>query len=270
MGSRFRNNNNGSPVHNTDSNHYDTRIIANDDASGMVSDGMEELLAAAKKSISLDKTATVGLLVTLFLCCVNPAFFVLVIGFAALKIYVRKTDYIDLDQVVGSPMADSRFEHMVNITRCTRVWMITQTSKVIDKKYSGGASNTVNRVNCKVSAKIPFPFKTKSRCAAFKNNKETLIFLPDRLLVMQGSKVGALSYPDISVSAYTTRFHESQGIPGDAQVVGQTWQYVNKSGGPDRRFSNNRQIPICLYGEVELKSASGLDVDIMFSNPDMY
>ena len=32
-----------------------------------------------------------------------------------------------------------------------------------------------------------------------------------------------------------------------------TWQYANKSGGPDRRFNNNRQLPICLYGILSLK-----------------
>jgi hypothetical protein len=41
-------------------------------------------------------------------------------------------------------------------------------------------------------------------------------------------------------------------------MVGNTWRYVNKSGGPDRRFSNNSQIPICLYESMLLTSGSGL------------
>ena len=86
---------------------------------------------------------------------------------------------------------------------------------------------------------------------------------------MQGSKIGALNYSDINTNAYTTRFIESEGVPRDAQVVGQTWKYVNKSGGPDRRFKDNRQLPICLYGELELSSTSGLNTVIMFSNPNI-
>ena len=55
-----------------------------------------------------------------------------------------------------------------------------------------------------------------------------------------------------------TRFIEDGGAPGDAKVVGYTWRYVNKSGGPDRRFNNNVQIPICLYESILLTSNSGL------------
>ena len=62
------------------------------------------------------------------------------------------------------------------------------------------------------------------------------------------------------------RFIEREKVPKDAKVVDYTWQYVNKSGGPDKRFQNNKKIPICLYGEMEIKSATGLNTDIMFSN----
>jgi uncharacterized tellurite resistance protein B-like protein len=48
-------------------------------------------------------------------------------------------------------------------------------------------------------------------------------------------------------------------------VVDHTWQYVNKSGGPDRRFNNNRQIPICLYEELWLSSPTGLNEVIQIS-----
>ena len=69
--------------------------------------------------------------------------------------------------------------------------------------------------------------------------------------------------------AHTTRFIESEKSSCDASVVGSTWKYVNKSGGPDKRFKDNRELPICLYGEIELKSASGLNTILMFSNADL-
>lgn len=67
---------------------------------------------------------------------------------------------------------------------------------------------------------------------------------------------------------YTKKFIESEAVPKDTQIVGQTWKYVNKSGGPDRRFRDNRQLPICLYGRLELSSASGLNTVLMYSNPN--
>ena len=155
---------------------------------------------------------------------------------------------------------------MIKITQCTKVWRIMQTSKVIDKKYTSGASNTVNRTDCQTSTKAPFPFKANIQVASFKAGNETLLFMPDKLFIMQGSKIGALNYSDISSNKYTTRFVESGNVPRDAQIVDKTWRYVNKSGGPDRRFKDNRELPICLYGKLELHSRSGLNTVIMYSN----
>ena len=39
----------------------------------------------------------------------------------------------------------------------------------------------------------------------------------------------------------------SKAPPSDATVVGQTWQYVNKDGGPDRRFAHNPTRTVVLY-----------------------
>ena len=86
---------------------------------------------------------------------------------------------------------------------------------------------------------------------------------------MKSRKIGALSYLDIESSAQRTRFVESESVPNDAQIVGKTWKYVNKSGGPDKRFKENRELPVCLYGELALKSPSGLNTGILFSNPNI-
>ena len=76
------------------------------------------------------------------------------------------------------------------------------------------------------------------------------------------------AYNDVSITVHGQRFIECNVVPKDATIVDHTWQYVNKSGGPDKRFQNNRQIPICLYGEIEIKGA-GVNTDIMFSNPNI-
>ena len=43
---------------------------------------------------------------------------------------------------------------------------------------------------------------------------------------------------------------------------------MNKKGGPDRRFSNNRELPICLYGEMDFKSSNGLNERIHCSHAE--
>jgi hypothetical protein len=92
-----------------------------------------------------------------------------------------------------------------------------------------------------------------------------LDFLPDRLLVFEPGAVGAISYAHLRIDASRTQFIEELAVPGDAQIVGNTWKYVNRSGGPDRRFKNNRQLPIALYEEISFESPSGLRELLQFS-----
>ena len=130
-------------------------------------------------------------------------------------------------------------------------------------------ANSVKRQRCVASTKVPFPFTCNSTAVAFKSGKETLLFLPDKLFVMQGIKVGAVSYCDVTTSVRGTRFVEEELVPKDAKIVDYTWQYVNKSGAPDKRFQNNKKIPVCLYGEMEVRSGNGINTVIMFSNVDI-
>ena len=74
-----------------------------------------------------------------------------------------------------------------------------------------------------------------------------------------------MPYEQLRISVSETRFIEKEGVPSDAKVVGRTWQYVNKNGGPDRRFNNNRKLPIALYEEIHFASASGLNEVIQVS-----
>lgn len=253
-------------------NLYDTQNIQNNAAAEMVSAGLEDMLETAGQALKWDKIANWGFWVTLIFGFAFPLFLILTAIFAALKIYIRNKGTILLDYRIDAEEQadiDRRMNPMIKIAECDKVWRILQASKVIDKKYSSGASSTVNRSPCKTSTKAPFPFKSNLPAASFKTGKETLLFLPDKLFIMQGSKIGALNYSDISASIGSTRFVESESVPKDAQIVGETWKYVNKAGGPDKRFSDNKKLPICLYGKLELTSASGLNTVILFSNPKL-
>ncbi len=62
------------------------------------------------------------------------------------------------------------------------------------------------------------------------------------------------------------RFHETEGVPSDAEVVGHTWAKTNKDGSPDRRFKGNYQVPICVYGQIAFRSQTGVAEEYMVSN----
>src|SRR6185369_17699305 len=73
----------------------------------------------------------------------------------------------------------------------------------------------------------------------------------------------------IKLQLSNTRFIESEVVPRDAQIVDNTWRFVNKNGSPDKRFNNNKQLPITLYGEIYFQSSTGLNELIQLSKPNM-
>lgn len=94
---------------------------------------------------------------------------------------------------------------------------------------------------------------------------QQLLFLPDRLLVWDGRVLAGVPYESLEPQAIVRQFIEDETVPADAEVVGTTWQYVNKQGGPDRRFANNSQLPVVRYGELSLTSSTGLKVFLQTS-----
>ena len=94
-----------------------------------------------------------------------------------------------------------------------------------------------------------------------------MYFLPDRILVRDGKRYADLPYSACRTAASPTRFIEEGAVPPDAVRVGTTWKYVNKGGGPDRRYKSNRQLPILKYGELTLSSPSGFSFTWQTSRP---
>jgi hypothetical protein len=145
-----------------------------------------------------------------------------------------------------------------------RVWLI-ESSQATDAKHHAGADALLTREPILVGVIKPPRIETNVEVLCIDTGGQKLMFFPDRLLVHQRGKYGAVAYQDLKVTLGQTRFREDQGVPSDAQVVGESWQYVNKSGGPDRRFKDNRQIPIALYGEIGLESPTGLKILLQVS-----
>lgn len=250
-----------------DSNYCDTKDIQNGIATNMVSDGLNELLEAASSALKIKQCIDIAFWITLVFGILFPPLLLITAILFALKFVVKSKLSINIDYDIDSDYTlDARIKFMRKVVKSDKVWRITQTSKVVNKKYSAGANQSVNRVICATNLEAPFPFKTNAKVASFKSGKETLVFMPDKLFIIQGDKIGALNYSDIESSTSTTRFIEEGVLPKDAEVIDKTWQKVNKSGGPDKRFKNNRELPICRYGEIYLSSNNGLNTIIMYSN----
>jgi len=137
-------------------------------------------------------------------------------------------------------------------------WLIEASGQVYDRKYHAGASNLVRRKKTAIRKSEPPYVKTNVETVSIDVGKQTLHFFPDRVLVYTESGVGAVGYKDLRIDVHPKLFIEEPGtVPKDATVVDRTWKYVNKKGGPDRRFKDNVELPVCRYQEFSFRSGSG-------------
>jgi Protein of unknown function (DUF4236) len=151
------------------------------------------------------------------------------------------------------------------LAKCGGRWHIDAQGKAGDPKYHAGANTLMRRTTSTLRTTPPSIVKTNIAVPAIPAGRNTMYFFPDRLLIFGPSNVGAVPYDALKIDVASTRFIESGSVPSDATVVGQTWKYVNKNGGPDKRFKNNRQLPIALYEELRFSSASGVNEIVQVS-----
>jgi hypothetical protein len=144
-------------------------------------------------------------------------------------------------------------------------WNLAARAHTRDAKRNAGATQLVRRQPVRLRTGAPDVIRTNLDVPAIPSGEETLYFFPDRLLVSSPRGMGAVSYDDLRITVEARRFIESDRVPPDAMEVGTTWQYVNRDGGPDRRFAANRRLPILLYEQLAFTSASGLNEVLQLS-----
>jgi len=200
------------------------------------------------------------------------AFLTLAAGVGAF--FVRKHDVdggttrvyydVDSDEIVARLAVCSVAGEALAHT--TRLWSIYSASAVADMKYNAGASTNVGRtlVHCAFGS-LP-GIETNLGTFAISIGPQKLLFLPDRLLVQHGNHFGWASYESLTIEYAETRFIETGAVPPDARMVDRTYQFVNRDGGPDRRFANNPTLPVLSYGKLVIHSAAGLYIQLQSSN----
>jgi len=102
------------------------------------------------------------------------------------------------------------------------------------------------------------------------NGRATAYFYPGFLLVVPnaGSDFALIDLKSLEIDHCSTHFTETESVPSDAQMVRKVWAKSNKNGTRDKRFKDNRELPVMLYGELSLKAAGGLNEALMFSRHD--
>ena len=195
---------------------------------------------------------------------------------AILAVYARHFDVLNgtaiLNYSLDSEAAReySKIEGSLRqLAQCQKVWHIDATAQNADVKHHAGASTSMERKETLIKFSRPPKVQCNLQVPTLSTKDATLYFFPDRLLVYDSSGIGAISYGDLKVEGIQTKFVEHEGVPRDSRQIDRTWQYVNKKGGPDRRFANNRELPVMQYGMLAFSSAHGLKAVFMFSRGEV-
>jgi hypothetical protein len=257
--------------------HAPLQEIASADAAQIVDSSSEQLLGELREKramVSLLPFAIVGAVVLLLFALALPLWAFPLLAIAAIVAVVaahrrdvlRKTTVILYDFAPEVEAAFRTFTQWADaLASCRRAWHVAAEGRVYDRKYHAGASSLVQRNSTAVRNAAPPFVRTNVPILSIATGRRTLYFLPDHLLVYDGASIGAVGYGSVDIAVVRQRFIETEAVPADVTIVDYTWRYVNRSGGPDRRFHNNPRIPICLYDELHFRTATGLNEVVQLS-----
>ncbi|WP_407312511.1 DUF4236 domain-containing protein [Desulfosporosinus sp. SB140] len=221
-----------------------------------------------EKTLTMNRWSNILLWCTL-LAFVQPFFLIVTVIGIVLKIMANKSGVVELEYTFDDEKVDEynrKIGAWTILNESQQMWQIVQQAAVSNTKVNAGASRNINRINIRILKKSPFYIATNVEMLQIKLKKELLLLLPDKIFIIRGTKVGAINYSEVKINTSQIRFVERGTVAKDAQIIDHTWQYVNKNGTADKRFKNNRQLPVCLYGVVHLSSSAGLNVELQCSN----
>jgi PAS domain-containing protein len=155
-----------------------------------------------------------------------------------------------------------------HLSRSGAIWRLDSQSAVLDWKRNAGAAYNVKRERVAVRKEAPPRIESNVEPVCLDLGKLRMFFLPDQMLYWQRGVFASIEYSDLKFESASTRFIEESVQSSDSKQVGTTWRYVRKDGGPDRRFNNNRQLPVMQYGVVTAVSSHGLNLVLHTSNLD--
>lgn len=199
-------------------------------------------------------------------------FYGISLSFLLLTIFLNNRRFVFLDYTIDKE-SENYISKRNSAFKClessSKLWAITSYQNVAYSRVNAGCHTNIERKSINFQyKKLPSCIKTNQNFMFYQLTIGTskYIFLPDKIIVLGFLNVGAISYCDINITLEPINFVETEVRPIDALFLYYTWLYVNNNGTPDRRFNNNRQIPVYRYTKIFIKSNNGLNLHLMSSS----
>jgi uncharacterized tellurite resistance protein B-like protein len=166
---------------------------------------------------------------------------------------------------LGTTVHEGIVRIIEDLQRSDSVWSVRVEDRHGDWKRNAGAGVSVDRSPVQLGWGAPPRLLTNVRIGQMRISGTTLYFFPDRVLIFGSGGIQAVRYGDLTLEPTTVNFIEEGRVPGDAIRVSTTWKFVNRDGGPDRRFKENRQLAVMKYDVLNLSSAAGMRLKLHVS-----
>ena len=179
--------------------------------------------------------------------------------------------YVDLDVDFESEIKtvyDNLVSAFKNLCTSEKIWDITNSRFEDNRVTRSAASTIVNRKEVRFQIKGIEDIKSQSEVLCFTNANGVDMYFYPNFIVMYNTqeKFALIGIDELQLSYTPVRFVERDSLSRDTTVVEKTWAKVNRNGTPDRRFKGNYQIPVVLYGQIKLKTNTGVNEEYQFSN----
>lgn len=197
------------------------------------------------------------------------------------KNYIEKKDYLEnlknqikdcqvdieihMDRVLDEKYLKLKIA-FDELMKCKQIWDITNAVPNQDNRSS--ATSDLTRILTQIGyRKLPF-LNTVYEAMWFQNKNGSDIYIYPGFAALFDSKqnFGLLELDQLDLIYEPTNFLETDRITNDSEIVGETWNKVNKNGTPDLRYKDNFKIPIVRYGELAFKSRTGVFEVFYFSD----
>lgn len=216
------------------------------------------------------KTSILILSIILFIALVNPI--AIILGLLILGIYIiYRNNKMLISVEYDFDDENARYYETINnflstIASSKGLWLIETEYRNVDEKRNAGAKSLVDRLPISITKKVPFYLRINTECNCLNIKDKEFYFLPNKVLVHDRNKTIGLNFQELNFYFGENTFVEDQGALSDSEIIGYTYRYVNKKGGPDRRYKDNPQYPRCLYGTIDIKNEEGLNLSILLSS----
>jgi hypothetical protein len=177
----------------------------------------------------------------------------------------------DMETAVADPHL-RMLDAFDNLSASSRSWAL-QTSQQIDRvKARSAAGTVVSRRALSIGRRSDPLVDTNDLPLAVgvQNGHAKAFFYPGFILVVSagGADFALIDMKELEIAYSQTQFTETEAIPSDAAMVGKVWAKSNKNGTRDKRFKDNRELPVMAYGEIAMKARGGMNEALIFSRDD--